>query len=81
MDRLRAHAPDDVSLRRLTSDDTILVPAGPRSRAVMQLVSRAGWSRDGFPWLSVRGCFIGIAPAVVMSVSFSRELAFEIHAL
>ena len=33
----------------------------------------------GFPWLSVREAFIGIAPAVVMSVSFSGELAYEIH--
>ena len=27
----------------------------------------------------MRECFIGIAPAVVMSVSFSGELAYEIH--
>ncbi|MEP6066168.1 MAG: glycine cleavage T C-terminal barrel domain-containing protein, partial [Paracoccaceae bacterium] len=31
------------------------------------------------PWLSVREAFVGIAPVVVMSVSFSGELAYEIH--
>ncbi|MBX2855407.1 MAG: FAD-dependent oxidoreductase, partial [Rhodobacteraceae bacterium] len=37
------------------------------------------WSAAGFPWLSVRECFIGIAPATVLGVSFSGELAYEIH--
>ncbi|MEB8388389.1 FAD-dependent oxidoreductase [Rhodobacteraceae bacterium KMM 6894] len=70
---------EDVQLRVVTNDHTILVLAGPQSRAVMQAVSRADWSAKGFPWLSVRDCFIGIAPAVVMGVSFSGELAYEIH--
>ncbi len=81
MDWLQMHLRDDedVQIRSLTNDHTILVLAGPKSRDVMQAVSRANWSRDGFPWLSVRECFIGIAPAVVMGVSFSGELAYEIH--
>ncbi len=81
MDWLRAHLEpeDDVEIRSLTNDYTILVLAGPKSRDVLSLVSRADWSREAFPWLSVRECFIGIAPAVVMSVSFSGELAYEIH--
>ena len=70
---------EDVKIRSLTNAHTILVLAGPRSREVMQAVSRADWSKAAFPWLSVRQCFIGIAPAVVMGVSFSGELAYEIH--
>lgn len=81
MDWLQAHLrPDeDVQIRSLTNQQTILVLAGPKSRDVMQSVSRADWSKDAFPWLSVRECFIGFAPATVMSVSFSGELAYEIH--
>ncbi|NNE86753.1 MAG: FAD-dependent oxidoreductase [Silicimonas sp.] len=81
MDWLRAHvhADEDVSIRSLTNEMTILVLAGPKSREIMAAVSRADWSREAFPWLSVRECFIGIAPAVVMAVSFSGELAYEIH--
>ena len=80
-DWLRDHIkPDeDVSIETLTNDFTILVVAGPKSRDVMRAVSRADWSKQAFPWLSVRACFVGIAPAVVMSVSFSGELAYEIH--
>jgi dimethylglycine dehydrogenase len=72
-------ADEDVQVRSLTNDQTILVLAGPKARAVMQKVSRADWSKAGFPWLSVRECYIGIAPATVMAVSFSGELAYEIH--
>lgn len=81
MDWLTRHLEpgEDVRIRALTNDRTILVLAGPKSRAVMQAVSRADWSAEAFPWLSVRDCFIGIAPAVVMAVSFSGELAYEIH--
>jgi dimethylglycine dehydrogenase len=70
---------EDVHLRVATSYHAILVLAGPQARAVMQAVSRADWSAKGFPWLSVRHCFIGTAPAAVMGVSLSGELAYEIH--
>ncbi len=81
MDWLQAHIQvgEDVQIRSLTNEHTILVLAGPKSRDVLSAVSRADWSIEAFPWLSVRQAFIGIAPAVVMSVSFSGELAYEIH--
>ena len=81
MDWLQAHLRpnEDVALRSLTNDQTILVLAGPRARDVLSLVSRGDWSNAAFPWLSVRECFIGFAPATVMGVSFSGELAYEIH--
>ncbi|MCB1450182.1 MAG: FAD-dependent oxidoreductase [Nitratireductor sp.] len=81
MDWLSRHLPRDgsVSIRSLTNDYTILVIAGPRSRDVLAAVSRANWTAEAFPWLSVRRACIGIVPAVVMSVSFSGELAYEIH--
>ncbi len=81
MDWLRAHLPKgkDIQLRSLTNDYTILVLAGPKSRDVLAAASRGDWSAAGFPWLAVRRAFVGIAPAVVMAVSFSGELAYEIH--
>jgi len=81
MDWLCAHrrAYEDVQIRSLTNDQTILVLAGPQARKVLSAASRGDWSAQAFPWLSVRECFVGIAPAVVMGVSFSGELAYEIH--
>jgi dimethylglycine dehydrogenase len=81
MDWLMQHLSDeeDVQIKSLTNDQTILVLAGPKARDVLSAVSRDDWSAKGFPWLSVRECFIGFAPATVMGVSFSGELAYEIH--
>ena len=81
MDWLTGHIREgeDVSIRSLTNDQTILVLAGPRSRDVLSAVSRGDWSAEAFPWLSVRECYVGIAPATVLGVSFSGELAYEIH--
>ena len=70
---------EDVRLKSLTNDQTILVLAGPKARDVLSACARGDWSREAFPWLSVRECFIGFAPATVMGVSFSGELAYEIH--
>ena len=80
-DWLTAHLDpgEDVQLRSLTNDHTILVLAGPKARAVLSDCARGDWSAAAFPWLSVRECCIGFAPAVVMGVSFSGELAYEIH--
>lgn len=81
MDWLTRHMPEDVSVavRSMTNDYTILVLAGPKSRDVLSAASRGDWSAAAFPWLSVRRAFIGIAPVVVLSVSFSGELAYEVH--
>ncbi|WP_424980371.1 GcvT family protein [Leisingera sp. S232] len=81
MDWLTQHigADEDVQLRSLTNDLTILVLTGPRARDVLSACARGDWSATAFPWLSVRECFVGFAPATVMGVSFSGELAYEIH--
>ena len=81
MDWLISHVQsnEDVHIRSLTNDYTILVLAGPKARDVLNACSRGDWSKEAFPWLSARECFIGIAPATVLGVSFSGELAYEIH--
>ncbi len=81
MDWLTQHLreDEDVQIRSLTNDQTILVLAGPHARAVLSACARGDWSAAAFPWLSVRECFVGFAPATVMAVSFSGELAYEIH--
>ena len=80
-DWLDAHLPPDgsVRLRSLTESWTTLVLAGPAAREVLSRVARGDWSASAFPWLSVRRAHVGIAPAVVLAVSFSGELAYEIH--
>jgi dimethylglycine dehydrogenase len=70
---------EDVQLRSLTNEQTILVLAGPKARDVLSACARGDWTKEAFPWLSLRECFVGFAPATVMAVSYSGELAYEIH--
>jgi len=82
MDWLRERLPADGSIRIecLTNSHTILVIAGPKARAVLsEAAPRTDWSKDAFPWLSLQKVFIGHAEAIAMSVSFSGELAWELH--
>jgi dimethylglycine dehydrogenase len=81
MDWLTAQLQNDASLtiRSLTNDHTILMLAGPKSRAVLAAASRGDRSASAFPRLSVRRACIRITPAVVMSASFSGELACVFH--
>lgn len=82
MDWLSDRLPADGSIRieSLTNCYTILIVAGPRSRDLLNKVSpRTDWSKDAFPWLSCRTVFIGHHEAVAMSVSYSGELAYELH--
>ncbi len=81
MDWLQAHLRDDedVQIRSITNDQTILVLAGPKARDILSAASRSDWSKEAFPWLSCREDFIGIVPVTVLGVSFSGELAYEIH--
>lgn len=81
MDWLIAHLreDEDVTIRSLTNAQTILVLAGPSARDVLSGAARGDWSQQAFPWLSVRESYVGIAPVTVLGVSFSGELAYEIH--
>lgn len=81
MDWLAAHnPPSGVTIESLTNTHTILVVAGPKSRDVLAAAApRTDWSSSAFPWLNVRYVYIGYVEAVAMSVSFSGELAWELH--
>ena len=79
-DWLKAHMPHDVRLDEMTAARTILVVAGPRSRELLQSVSpRSDFSAQGFACLTAKTVFIGHAEVLAMRVSYSGELAFELH--
>jgi len=79
-DWLNRFMPDSVTLTELTASHTILVVAGPDSRALLQSISpRCDWSKAAFPWMSVQEMDLGFSRVIAMSVSFSGELAYELH--
>lgn len=81
-DWLDSRLPKDGSIRidSLTTTHSILVVAGPRARELMARVApRTDWSAAAFPWLSVRTAYVGHFEVTALSVSYSGELAFELH--
>ena len=79
-DWLNRYKPGGVTLKEMAASHTILVVAGPRSRELLQSVSpRCDWSKDAFPWMQARKMFVGYGEVLAMSVSFSGELAYELH--
>jgi len=79
-DWLNRFKPDAVAITEMTATHTILVVAGPQSRALLQSLSpRCDWSAQAFPWLRAQQMFIGHAEVTAMALSFSGELAYELH--
>ncbi len=79
-DWINRYKPDTVTLTELTSSHTVLVVAGPQSRALLQSMSpRCDWSQNAFPWMRAQPMTLGHASVLAMSISFSGELAYELH--
>ncbi len=78
---IRAHAPDDgtVRIENLTARRGVLTLAGPRSRDLLQAMTRADVSNDAFPFFRCRQLEIGMALVQVLRVSFVGELGYELH--
>ena len=82
MDWLAGHLPDDgsITITSLVDTHSILVVAGPRSRDLLQTAfADTDWSKDAFGWLSAQEVMVVGHSIVAMSVSFSGELAWELH--
>ncbi len=80
LDWLNRFKPESVTITEMASSHTILVVAGPNSRALLQSLSpRCDWSKAAFPWMSVREMTLAHAAVTAMSVSFSGELSYELH--
>ena len=80
-DWLKKHMPDDGAVRfdDLTNAVGVLVVAGPQARALLQRVSDADFTNEGFPWLTGREIMVGLAPATALRVNFVGELGWELH--
>jgi sarcosine oxidase subunit alpha len=55
--------------------------AGPLSRKVLQSLIDIDLDSKNFPYLAVRKCYVGGAPARVLRVGFVGEWGYEIHVL
>jgi dimethylglycine dehydrogenase len=70
--------PPGVTVRPCAMEYVGLSVAGPKSRALLQSLTRTDLSSGAFPFLSFRQVDVGMIPALVGRISFSGELGYEI---
>ncbi|WP_404864331.1 FAD-dependent oxidoreductase [Georhizobium sp. MAB10] len=68
-----------VQMMPMTTQWGVLVLAGPRSRDVLQKLTRASLANADFPWLSGKAINVGAATAHALRVNFVGELGWELH--
>jgi dimethylglycine dehydrogenase len=78
---IERHLPDNGSVRleNLTGRIGVLTLAGPRSRELLQALTRTDVSREAFPFFRCRELEVGMAPVRALRVSFVGELGYELH--
>ena len=69
---------EGVTVSNVTDQWMGLGIAGPKSRDVLQRLTRTDLSNDAFPFMSVAEINIGLAPCRVDRVSLTGELGYEI---
>ncbi len=74
------HLPErGVTLRDRTGELVGLSISGPRARELLAKVTRADVSDSALPFLRSRRMSVGLAEALVIRISFTGELGFEIY--
>ena len=72
-------ADGSVTLTPLTEAMGVLVLAGPRSRDVLQRLTRTDLSNEAFPWLTGQRISVETVGCHAMRVNFVGELGWELH--
>jgi dimethylglycine dehydrogenase len=73
-------ASERVSVQNLTDQYGVLVVSGPRSRDLLQQLTRADLSNAGFPYLTGREIELAGVTLRALRVSYVGELGWELHA-
>ncbi len=68
-----------VVLRNITLENGTLVVCGPRSRDLLNNISDADLSNDGFPWLTSKRITVAGVQLLALRVNFVGELGWELH--
>ncbi|SFS04930.1 GcvT family protein [Yoonia litorea] len=68
-----------VTITDMTSGITQINVHGPKARALMERVSDADLSNDGFPFMTAREIDVGFFMVTALRVTFVGELGWELH--
>ncbi|MDG5818611.1 FAD-dependent oxidoreductase [Natronococcus sp. A-GB7] len=76
---VKKHAPEDVTVREVTSELTSFVLTGPNARDVLSEVTRTDLSDDAFPYFTSQEMFVKNVPVRALRVSYAGELGWELY--
>ena len=78
---IERHTPGDgsVQVENVTAGNGVLTLAGPRSRELLQRLTREDVSRDAFPFFRARHLEVDGLRILCLRVSYVGELGFELH--
>ena len=68
-----------VALKNITLENGTLVVCGPRSRDLLNKISEADLTNEGFPWLTSQRITVAGVPLMALRVNFVGELGWELH--
>jgi len=71
--------PADVSYANVSDDWHGIALSGPRSRELLQRLTREDVGADVFKFRDLRQCFVAGVPVILNRISFSGELGYEIY--
>jgi len=81
MDWINRHKPagDRVHVRDVTSSRGVINVCGPNARKLLERVTDADISHEGFPFGTCRDIVVGYAPVLALRVTYVGELGWELH--
>lgn len=71
--------PQDVRYANVSDEWHGIAISGPKSRAVLEQITREDVSAQGMKFRDVRQTFVGGVPVILNRISFSGELGYEIY--
>jgi glycine cleavage system aminomethyltransferase T/glycine/D-amino acid oxidase-like deaminating enzyme len=77
---LQSHAPETVSVTVEEGARSTIGLWGPKSRLLLQRVTDADVSAEGFPYFSAKRIYVGEVPVLALRVSYVGELGWELWA-
>jgi sarcosine dehydrogenase len=80
-DWISRHMPQDahVTLTDVTGAWTVLSVMGPNSRKLLQVVSKADFSNEAFPFATIREIGVGYATVLASRRTYMGELGWELY--
>lgn len=71
--------PDDVVYENISDDWHGIAISGPKSRKLLDRITRDDVSAEAFKFRDIRKTFVGGVPVILVRISFSGELGYEIY--